>query len=115
MADQTVNSGPVLAADGSPLKKSLARALFRSKLRALGLIAPLLIFVLISFIWPIYSMLSRSVENHIVSEILPETAAIIHTWDATTGELPSDEVFDAFTRDLIVAVNAKQHTKLELG
>ncbi|NCX92361.1 MAG: ABC transporter permease, partial [Rhodobacteraceae bacterium] len=51
------------AADGTPLKKSLARALRREKLRALLLIAPLLIFVLMTFIVPIGNMLFRSVEN----------------------------------------------------
>ena len=50
MTDAT-DAGPVLAADGSPLKRSLNRALRRQKLRALALIAPLLIFVLITFIF----------------------------------------------------------------
>ncbi|MCH9671600.1 MAG: hypothetical protein K0U93_09150, partial [Gammaproteobacteria bacterium] len=35
-----VDSAPVLAADGRPLKVSLARALRRQRLRALALIAP---------------------------------------------------------------------------
>ena len=39
-------TGPMLAADGTPLKKSLARALRRQKIRALLLIAPLLLFIL---------------------------------------------------------------------
>ena len=76
------------------------------------LIAPLLIFVLISFIVPIGQMLWRSVENDIVSEILPETTAIIGSWDATTGELPDEAVYAAFARDMIIAVDQKNHTKL---
>ena len=44
------NSGPVLAADGTPLKKSLAKALRLQKIRSLMLIAPLLLFVLLSFL-----------------------------------------------------------------
>ena len=59
MADTTTD-GPMLAADGTPLKQSLARALRRQKIRALMLTAPLLIFVLVSFIMPIGSMLMRS-------------------------------------------------------
>ena len=59
MAD-TTNNGPVLAADGTPLKKSLSRALRRQKLRALGLVAPLLIFVLVTFVVPIGDMLLLS-------------------------------------------------------
>ena len=38
------------AADGTPLKKSLERSLRKEKLRALALIAPLLIFVLVTFV-----------------------------------------------------------------
>jgi hypothetical protein len=39
--------GPVLAADGTPLAASLSRSLRRQKLRALFLIAPLLLFILV--------------------------------------------------------------------
>ena len=62
MTDAT---GPMLAADGTPLKKSLSRALRRQKIRALTLIAPLLLFILITFIFPIAQMLFRSVENQL--------------------------------------------------
>ena len=54
---ETTHAGPMLAADGTPLKRSLARALRRQKLRALALIAPLLIFVLVGFVTPLVSML----------------------------------------------------------
>lgn len=108
----TEQTGPVLAADGTPLKRSLARALRMQKLRALALIAPLLIFVLITFVIPIGQMLWRSVENDIVSDTLPETVVALEAWDSGSGELPPDEVYDAFARDMIVAVNAKQHTRL---
>ena len=50
-------AGPMLAADGRPLKASLNRALRRQKLRALALIAPLLLFILITFEAPIFDML----------------------------------------------------------
>ena len=65
--------GPVLAADGTPLKRSLNRALRRQKLRALMLIAPLLVFIVVTFVAPIFDMLFRSVENQIVSETVPRT------------------------------------------
>ncbi|MEM7616430.1 MAG: ABC transporter permease, partial [Pseudomonadota bacterium] len=79
-------TGPLTAADGRPLKQSLNRALRRQKLRALMLIAPLLIFVLVTFIAPIADMLFRSVENQIVQETIPETVAALADWDAETGE-----------------------------
>ena len=105
-------SGPVLAADGTPLKKSLARALRMQKTRALMLIAPLLIFVLISFVLPIANMLFRSVENDIVKNTLPETVPLLAQWDSTTGELPGEAIYAAMARDMVKAVAAKEHTKL---
>ena len=104
--------GPMLAADGTPLKKSLNRALRRQKLRALGLIAPLLIFVLVTFVAPIADMLFRSVENQIVSETLPRTTEALDDWDATTGDLPDEAVYQGLFYDLVIAEELKLHTRL---
>ena len=104
--------GRVLAADGTPLKKSLRRALRAQKLRALMLIAPLLIFVLVTFIAPILDMLFRSVENQIVSNTLPRTVVELQDWDADSGELPDDAVWEALYYDMFVAAEARRHTRL---
>ena len=101
---------PVIAADGRPLKASLNRALRRSKLRAMLLIAPLLIFILLSFVMPIVDMLFRSVENQIVSETLPRTTVALGEWDKEGA--PEAPVFEALARDLAVAVERKAHTRL---
>ncbi|WP_171121248.1 MULTISPECIES: ABC transporter permease [unclassified Ruegeria] len=111
MTDAT-QSGPMLAADGTPLKKSLARSLRRRKLRALALIAPLLLFVLLSFVIPIMSMLFRSVENSIVADTLPLTVVELRNWDADSGELPNEALYAAFTKDMITAIDEKTHTRL---
>lgn len=102
----------MLAADGTPLKRSLARALRRQKLRALGLIAPLLIFVLITFIVPIASMLFRSVENQIVENTLPMTVEALADWDPNAGKTPSEAVYEALYFDMFLAAEAKRHTRL---
>ncbi|MEP2532343.1 ABC transporter permease [Shimia sp.] len=112
MTDASNNGGPMLAADGTPLKKSLARALRLQKMRALALIAPLLIFVLLSFIFPIASMLFRSVENGMVAQTLPMTVVELQSWDAETGDLPEEAVYTAFVTDMVAAIDAKEHTKL---
>ncbi|RMD94531.1 MAG: ABC transporter permease [Alphaproteobacteria bacterium] len=104
--------GPIVAADGRPLKASLRRALRREKLRALGLVAPLLIFVLVSFIAPIADMLFRSVENEIVAETLPRTVKALKSWDYSSHEAPGEDVFAAFYVDLSEAVALKTHTRL---
>ncbi|MGB2477238.1 MAG: ABC transporter permease [Paracoccaceae bacterium] len=104
----------LLSADGTPLKKSLNRSLRQQKLRALLLIAPLLIFILVAFIMPIVSMLSRSVENELVGKTLPLTVQSIQSWDALSGELPDETVYKAFAQDIQNAAKAKVHTKVAL-
>ena len=81
MSNQTSNQ-PLLSADGTPLKKSLSRALRRQKLRALLLVVPLLLFVMLTFVFPIGNMLFRSVENDIVSNIMPYTVNALDSWPA---------------------------------
>ena len=112
MTDATNTSGPVLAADGSSLKKSLNRALRRQKLRALALIAPLLLFIVLTFIAPIFDMLMRSVENEIVPDTIPRTVVALEEWDSASGEMPSEEVFAEFYTDLSIATEYKTHTRL---
>jgi putative spermidine/putrescine transport system permease protein len=111
-ASETDSSGRLLAADGTPLKLSLARALRRQKLRALALVAPLFLFIVVTFLAPIGDMLFRSVENEIVPETLPRTVAAIEGWDVASGEAPGERVFDAFFKDLAIAAEYKEHTRL---
>ena len=104
----------LLSADGRPLKQSLSRSLRQQKIRALLLIAPLLIYIFVAFIMPIVSMLSRSVENDLVSKTLPQTVQALQSWDALSGELPSEPVYAAFALDIQNAAKAKVHTKVGL-
>jgi putative spermidine/putrescine transport system permease protein len=106
-ADQT---GPMLAADGRPLKVSLNRALRAQKLRALALIAPLLLFILVTFVAPILDMLFRSVENQIVSETLPRTVVALQDWDRE--DLPPESTYAALAYDFMEASERRMHTRL---
>jgi putative spermidine/putrescine transport system permease protein len=108
------SDGIMRAADGTPLKKSLARALRREKLRSFLLILPLLAFIILSFLMPIADMLFRSVENGIVKETIPQTVALLKTWDPASGEAPGEEVFAAFHEDFVKAYKDKSHTRLGL-
>lgn len=111
-AEQAENSGPMLAADGTPLKRSLAKSLRMQRMRALLLIAPLLIFVLLTFLAPIFDMLFRSVENRIVGDTLPRTVTALQDWDPNSGDAPPEAVFEALYYDLFLAAEAKKHTRL---
>ena len=101
MTDATQQSEePIVTADGILLKVSLARALRRKKLQALLLVAPLFLFIIITFFVPIVDMLFRSVENSIISEILPRSTALLKDWDAEGNALPSEAVFAAMVEDI---------------
>ena len=111
-AHKAIAPGTLLVADGTSLKRRLARSLRREKIRALLLIAPLLIFILVTFLLPIADMLFRSVENGIVAETLPQTIAALAGWEQDATEIPNEAVFAALATDLQIAVAAKKHTRL---
>ncbi len=99
MAQMTDTAGPILTtADGTPLKQALARATRRNKIRAFLLVAPLVLFILVTFIIPIVDMLTRSVSNPEVQEAIPQTAALLAGWDGQG--LPSEEVFASLAKEL---------------
>ena len=83
------------------LQRRLRRAERAKRLRALGLILPLVGFLLFTFIIPIGGMLWRSVEDQDVAAALPRTMAALADWDRTA--IPDDPVFAALADDLIEA------------
>ena len=106
------NTEALQTADGVSLKLSLQRSLRRKKRNALLLVAPLFLFVLFTFLLPIFNMLYNGVDNSITQDILPTTVPELAKWDASSGELPSEAVFKAFTVDGQVAAEAKTISKL---
>ena len=61
MAQATVDeAGGLTTADGTPLHRALHRAERRAKLRAFLLVAPLLAFLTVTFIYPISSRPART-------------------------------------------------------
>ena len=97
MAIANASSAPILTADGIPLRVSLKRSMRRSKLRALILVLPAFLFLLIVFILPIGSLLTRSVDDSMVNYQLPLTFSLIENWDRQS--LPEEVLFEALYRD----------------
>jgi len=87
--------------DRGALKARLRRVQRVGKLKAVGLIAPLFVFLLVVFVAPIAILLTRGVDNHEVPAVLSKTAAAIAGWDGK--ELPSESVYAAFVADLEAA------------
>jgi putative spermidine/putrescine transport system permease protein len=97
----TAETDVMMAADGVPLKIKLRRAERMRKVWALGLIAPLFLFIIGGFIVPIISLMTLSVEDPEVGEALPRTAEAFLEWD---GEgYPSPEAMQIFAEELASA------------
>ena len=64
-------------------------------------VLPLLAFVSVSFVLPIFDMLFRSVDNPVVSTYLPKTIEKLTLWNGK--ELPKAEVFEALAKELLIA------------
>ena len=79
----------------------MAGSLIAPRLRAVGLVLPLVAFIGASFVAPLVTMLSRSVYDPVVAAGLPETLALLQAWD---GEhLPPERVFETAGRELLRA------------
>ncbi len=90
--------GPLLTADGVPLKDSLQRSLRRSRFRALMLVTPPLLFLIFLFVIPIGNMLTRSVDDKLINFVLPQTFEAFEAWDKSSE--PTESMFEAFYTDL---------------
>jgi putative spermidine/putrescine transport system permease protein len=98
---KSADSEVMVTADGVPLKVSLARAKRKAQIRALLLVTPLFLFILLTFFIPIVSMLLRSVDNTVVSETLHRTVPLLQGWDQTGDTIPDETVFVALHQDFV--------------
>ena len=103
-------TGKILTTDGIPLEVSLKKAERKNKIKAFLLVAPLLLFLLITYIFPIGDMLMRSVDDKMVTEMLPKTFKSMEKWDGK--ELPPEDVFESFYLDFQKLVEEKRDGKL---
>jgi putative spermidine/putrescine transport system permease protein len=83
------------------LKRELRAAQLRKRMAAIALIAPLMIFLLVTFVAPIVILLKRAVENPEVVNVLPKTVQVLAAWDRRGT--PPDEAFAALADDLAIA------------
>jgi putative spermidine/putrescine transport system permease protein len=86
-----ITAGPILTTEGIPLKVSLQKAERRNKIRAILLVAPLLLFILFTFLIPIGDMLLRSVDDSHINTVFPKTFKEYKKWDRQ--DLPSEELY----------------------
>ncbi|HVI49630.1 MAG TPA: ABC transporter permease [Candidatus Sulfotelmatobacter sp.] len=105
MSNQGGASAPpadmVLSGGHIPLKTKLRRAERMRKITAFGLVAPLLFFVMLTFVIPIAGMLWRSIDDTEFRKIMPQTVAVLADWDGK--DLPDEKAFRALAADLAAA------------
>ena len=100
----------ILTTDGVPLSISLKKAERKNKIKAFLLVAPLLLFLLITYISPIGEMFTRSIDDKMITNMLPKTFKAMENWDGQ--ELPPEEVYASFLSDYKVLVENKTQGKL---
>ena len=92
---------PLNEVTGPTLKQRMARAERVSRLKSQALILPLLVFLLLTFLVPIGTLLYRSLNNPEVVGSLPRTVAAIAQWDGKA--LPPEPAYQALAEDLLQA------------
>ena len=100
----------ILSSDGLPLEVSLKKAERRNKIRAVLLVAPLFLFVLIIYVFPIGDMLFRSVDDRMITKMLPKTFKAMEQWDGK--DLPEEPVYFALYEDLSYLKKTKTYGKI---
>ena len=88
----------ILSSDGLPLEVSLKKAERKNKLKAVALVAPLFLFILIIYVFPIGDMLFRSVDDRMITKMLPKTFKAMEIWDGS--DLPDEPVYQGLYEDL---------------
>ena len=92
------NPKVMTTADGTPLKRSLERSIRWQRLWAFLLVAPLLLFIVASFIIPVFQMAMHGVQNPEVATYMPRTVKALNSWN---GEgIPDEATFAALVIDL---------------
>ncbi|MDA9618779.1 ABC transporter permease [bacterium] len=100
----------ILSSDGIPLEQSLKKAERKNKLKAVLLVAPLFLFILIIYVFPIGDMLFRSVDDRMITKMLPKTYTAIEKWDGK--DLPDEQVYEALYQDLAYLKETKTYGKI---
>jgi putative spermidine/putrescine transport system permease protein len=80
------------------LARGLARTERAIKLRAVALVLPLLVFLLVSFVGPIGALLTKSFVDTDVRRILPRVTSALQDWDGRA--LPPEPAWSALAEDI---------------
>ena len=100
----------IRTSDGELLSVKLKKVERRRRTTAFLLAAPLLFFIVFTYVIPIFQMLGRSIDNAEMNSFLTETHEVMQTWDGS--EMPGEDVTSTFYYELKTAVENKYHGKI---
>ncbi|WP_051380651.1 ABC transporter permease [Bradyrhizobium sp. WSM1743] len=84
--------------DKIPLRLKLQRVERRRKLMSFTLVLPLLLFILIAFVWPIGRMMFNAIHDDTLLTLMPRTTSALSAWDGK--DLPDESAYAALVEDL---------------
>jgi putative spermidine/putrescine transport system permease protein len=98
----------MVADSTTALGQRLRKAERRGHFWAYVLIAPLFLFVALSFIVPLGTVLLNSVYDPTIPDNLPRTVRALDAWNGPRDQVPPEPVFAALAQDLKVAVQEQK-------
>lgn len=90
--------------------RQAAQSQRRKRLAALAFVLPLLLFVIVTFVAPIGTMLWRSVYHPTMIELIPQTLEQLAEWDGENT--PDERVLNTFATELHALNKTRQSGKL---
>lgn len=91
------------------LDQRMHKAESSSRWRAYAMIAPLLLFVMLSFVAPLGMILLNSIYDPVVPDGLPHTVAELQAWNGPRDQPPPEAVYAALAHDMKTAVQQQQN------
>ena len=88
------------------------RIIRRKKWLAVAFVAPLLLFIFVTFVAPIGTMLYRSFYHPTVSELIPHTLLQLSHWDESAHQMPPTPTITAFAKELKFLAKERRSGKL---
>jgi putative spermidine/putrescine transport system permease protein len=105
MTAVTEDIGLDIVTDRDALKRRLRAVERKRRIRALALVAPLFLFILLSFVIPIGDLLRNAVYDPSIHKLMPNTVSALADWDGK--DVPGEAAFAALATDLAAAQKEK--------
>lgn len=105
MSQMAITKPVMSASEAAALQIKFSKSTKRNKVKAFGLVLPLVLFLLLLFVAPILAFLNKSIENPEVVSVLPITTKQLRDWEV--GQPLQENFYKALAQDLATAKQAR--------